>query len=372
MTHLRDLFDTNFLAQMIDEGYVSARPHNEFPLVIYNYSNEAMYDQKWNTVTKQCRGLIAHEDGTIVARPFPKFFNFGETAQPKFVVTGQPAQIYEKMDGSLGILYFWEGQWHVATRGSFHSEQAIWATWFIQNSWFDEIGWPTDGYTYLVEIIYPKNRIVVNYGDREDLSLLAVLDNETGEDVHHLEHTYMWPFSKAWRYMDTEIQDITHMVHQDEHAGQEGVVMVWPRPGEPAYRLKVKRADYIEMHRIVTGMTARKVWEIAKDGLYVETIIAKGVPEEWADWVREKHTEIVQAKDSILERTHARFDQLMADPNLKKENGHSIDRKKFAKVAKRWDEPGMLFSLLDGKDISEKAWQMVYPPHEVPFGGDFQ
>ena len=36
--------------------------------------------------------------------------------------------------------------------------------------------------TYLFEIIYPQNKIVVNYGDREDLILLAVIDNLAGQD----------------------------------------------------------------------------------------------------------------------------------------------------------------------------------------------
>ena len=59
--------------------------------------------------------------GRIVARPFKKFFNLSDGRTD---ITGE-YEIYEKMDGSLGILFFYEGEWILASRGSFTSEQAI-------------------------------------------------------------------------------------------------------------------------------------------------------------------------------------------------------------------------------------------------------
>lgn len=47
---------------------------------------------------------------------------------------------------------------YIATRGSFESDQALWATEWIQKRFR-----PVDflaGYTYLYEIIYPENRVV--------------------------------------------------------------------------------------------------------------------------------------------------------------------------------------------------------------------
>ena len=40
---------------------------------------------------------------------------------------------------------------------------------------------PKPGKTYLFEIIYPENRIVVDYGDYKGLVLIDVIDNETGK-----------------------------------------------------------------------------------------------------------------------------------------------------------------------------------------------
>ncbi|HRF99146.1 MAG TPA: hypothetical protein PLZ51_28235, partial [Aggregatilineales bacterium] len=74
-----------------------------------------------------------------------------------------------KMDGSLGILYRWQGAYYIATRGNFDSDQAIWATIFLRTHY--DLHNLADEYTLLFEIIYPDNRIVVNYGQRQDLVL---------------------------------------------------------------------------------------------------------------------------------------------------------------------------------------------------------
>ena len=87
--------------------------------------------------------------------------------------------IYEKVDGSLGISFYCEysKQWRIITRGHFGSKQAQWAMKYIQDIKMDES--LTRGHTYLFEIVYPENRIGVDYGDFEGLILLHAY-NENG------------------------------------------------------------------------------------------------------------------------------------------------------------------------------------------------
>ena len=201
MVYLCDIMDLDLLDEMIKQGFVTARPHNSKPWVILNYTPAAQYDWVWNDVTVQCRGLVYETDetgarGKVIARPFPKFFNWdqgrgNETWQNAMPPSG-PAIRMEKMDGSLGVLCveYDDGQpiyeW-VATRGSFHSEQAEWATDFYTHTVTCDISLgaepfcPKPGKTYLFEIIYPENRIVVDYGDYKGLVLIDVIDNETGK-----------------------------------------------------------------------------------------------------------------------------------------------------------------------------------------------
>lgn len=116
--------------------------------------------------------------GNVVARPFQKFFNY-EELQPSDIPTDLPFEIFEKMDGSLGILYWIGDEPFIATRGSFSSDQAIHASSLV-NKRFRELGISKrdliPNATYLFEIIYPENRIVVDYGSDDTLFLLAILN----------------------------------------------------------------------------------------------------------------------------------------------------------------------------------------------------
>ena len=109
------------LEQYSRTGQLFKQDHRTLPLSIWNYTPEVQYGQLWDEVTLQCRGLVTDKEGNVVAYPFKKFFNIEEN---KHTPT-ENFEVYEKMDGSLGILFFYEGKWVVATRGSFTSEQAV-------------------------------------------------------------------------------------------------------------------------------------------------------------------------------------------------------------------------------------------------------
>ena len=172
---------TNELTKLIEQRYINVQKHPTADLFIYNYTQNAQYEAFWNEYTLMCRGLILDAVGNIVARPFPKFFNWEEL--PSNQIPNEPFDVYEKMDGSLGILYWIDDEPFIATRGSFVSEQALWASEFLHQNFKKEYQKLNKKHTYLFEIIYPENRIVVNYNNRQDLVLLAVIDNATGQDM---------------------------------------------------------------------------------------------------------------------------------------------------------------------------------------------
>ena len=78
-------------------------------------------------------------------------------------------EVFEKVDGSLGILHHFDGTWRAATKGAFNSPQA---RWIESRLALQDLSALTPGTTYLVEAIYPENRIVVRY-DTAELVLLA-------------------------------------------------------------------------------------------------------------------------------------------------------------------------------------------------------
>ncbi|MEM1009354.1 MAG: RNA ligase, partial [Myxococcota bacterium] len=175
------MMNTTVLQAMIAKQYIKVQKHPDKALYIYNYTPKAQYDRVWNEWTLACRGLIMEETGKVVARPFEKFFNLGEMESQ--VIPDEPFEVYEKMDGSLGILYWSEGMPYMASRGSFDSDQALKANEMLQRQYKAALGKLNPAHTYLFEIIYPENRIVVDYGTTEALVLLGIVETSTGKEL---------------------------------------------------------------------------------------------------------------------------------------------------------------------------------------------
>ena len=96
------------------------------------------------------------------------FVEVGTQCDPDEIV-----QATIKYDGSLGIAFLWNGEVMVTTRRRMDSQQAIWAKqWIGDHCNLSEF---QAGYTYLFEIIYQNNTMVVNY-PFEGLVLLTITD----------------------------------------------------------------------------------------------------------------------------------------------------------------------------------------------------
>lgn len=247
---LGELFSLNLLWEMMAQGYVRERVHPELPLRILNYSEKTAYEGAWNEVTRKCRGLIYDLDTSeVVARPFEKFFNWGEPNAPELDLHA-PAVVTDKADGSLGVIFPTPDGYEIATRGSFTSEQAIHATAVLRERYAE---WePPVGCTTLVEIVYPTNRIVVDYEGLDDLIYIAsVRIADGGIEPGH------WP---GPRIEEMAYESLDEALAAEPRPNREGVVVYFPDLG---VRVKLKQADYMALHRILTGTNARNVWEFA-------------------------------------------------------------------------------------------------------------
>jgi RNA ligase len=132
-----------------EEGLLHKQTHPTLDLTIWNYSPKVQYEKLWDDITIQCRGLVTNSKGEIVARPFKKFFNYEEHTPED--IPNENYVVYEKMDGSLGILFNYENEWILATRGSFTSPQAIKGKELLEKY---PLGKLNKNNTYLFEIIY--------------------------------------------------------------------------------------------------------------------------------------------------------------------------------------------------------------------------
>lgn len=361
-THLSALFALDDLAKEIAGGYVSSQTHPTLPLRILNYTPAAQYDRRWNDVTTQCRGLIIDPDDNVVARPFAKFFNYGEIDMLPDLPASDPI-VSEKMDGSLGIIYTYRDYTGVATRGSFASEQAFWATDWLHTN-MEDFAQP-EGVTTLVEIIYPSNRIVVDYHGAEGLWLLGAIDNATGADILVEDITWWSDGRIAPQYGYTSIDKAVRMGTGDQMANDEGVVLTWPRDGDPSLRIKVKHPRYVELHRIVTGLSTRTIHEALSNNTFDEIIDA--APDEFHPWIRQVAAELRNKYDEIAHR--AQLDLYSA--RIFADALSDCDPRDFACAYSRKDlageinkyalYPGLCFALEDGRPIDGKIWDMIRP-----------
>lgn len=165
-------------------GFLTCESHHDDNLQIYNYTSKCKVAQLWNEITLWSRGLIVDKENNIRYRPLKKFFEESQM-YPEFIPKGlKDFLLFEKKDGVLGILYWTTtGYPCIATRGSFNTFQAINGTRILYNKHYNEIKKLNKTYTYFFEIIYPKDRHVIDYGDTENLFLIGAFDNINKVDV---------------------------------------------------------------------------------------------------------------------------------------------------------------------------------------------
>lgn len=328
------------LRRLDADGLITVRPLGD--LIICNYTPKCTYSGAWDAATIACRGLILRVDSPwpastriteIVALPFGKFFNVGEGDRWP---TAEIAEVTEKIDGSLGILYRHDGQYRIATRGTFNSDQALWGTEHLKR--FDLRHLPAN-LTLLFEIVYPGNRIVVDYGDREDLVLLGVRDRFSGRDW---PHSFVRSTALEFGFTCVPIfhghGGINHLLQRAKEldATMEGWVLRYA----DGTRWKIKGHTYTTVARLLNHATKKHVIEQMINGSIEEWL--GQIPEEYRDEVLAWRKET----EANLRAEIARLTTILADRP-------TTSRKDFALWVKTHhrEDSSELFALLDGRDI---------------------
>jgi RNA ligase len=360
MTQLFDLFDRAMFEQAQAAGHIRRQVHPTEPLAVLNYTEKAAYEGTWNPVTLACRGLIYNSDTMeVVARPFAKFFNHGQ-AGAAHIPLDAPVQVTDKADGSLAV-FFQEpstGKWAVATRGSFTSEQAIHATAMLRSDRFANLNLDPK-FTFLAEIVYPSNRIVIDYHGLDDLILLGCVNIETGKTWGPNAYPAWWPGCRAEVFTYRTLAEALAAPARDN---AEGFVI---RDLATDARVKLKYEDYIKMHRIVTGLNARTVWEHLCDDKPLADLIAP-LPDEFHAWVQQVADTITQTVDLQIAEAEKAHAEILA--NLPAGFGRGEYAGRAATYPLKW----VLFTLLDGKDPRPKLLKHAKPePGWNPAGRTF-
>jgi RNA ligase len=393
-------YDLNILNKYIDEGLVIKQVHPTLPLSIYNYSRECQYDGKWDDITLNCRGLVLDNDGNVIAKPFTKFFNY-EELKPEDI-PNENFEVYEKMDGSCGIIFYYKrelsleeqyniwfnnnyetgmerffdpnnlpnfddpyyeptpktkGEWHVATRGSFTSEQAIKGKEMLDKLPLDKLD---KNNTYLSEILFKQNRIVVDYGDYEGLVLLGAFDTKSGVEIERreLEKLEGWDIVMKYKTWGEDWETLKREISKDN----EGYVIRF----SGGMRMKIKGVEYVRLHKILTNFSTKDIWELLKNNEPMEPFLER-VPDEFDDWVKRTVMNLRYSFHHIDERAGKLHDGF----RYGKYNDRDPEptKKEFAEYVKQFPKElaAVMFKMWDKQPYDNIIWSMIKPKYEKPF-----
>ena len=391
-------YDLSILNDYIDRGLVIKQDHPGLPLSIYNYSRECQYSKQWDDITLNCRGLVLDNEGNVIAKPFPKFFNMEELSDTD--IPNKSFEVFEKMDGSLGIFFYYEeelsderryniwfnnnyetgmerffdpnnlpdfddpyyeptpkikGEWYMATRGSFTSEQAIKGMEIAKRYNYDKICVP--GFTYLFEIIYPENRIVVDYGKDERLVLLSIVNSEGNEIPYDEIELDGWDIVNRYDGVN-DYTKLKEMISNDE----EGYVIRF----SGGMRMKIKGEEYVRLHRILTNFSTKDIWELLRNNEQLEPFLER-VPDEFDKWVKAIIMNLRWSFHHIDERAGKLHDGF----RYGKYNDRDPEptKKEFAEFVMKQPEQlrPILFKMWDKSPYDDIIWKLLKPKYEKPF-----
>lgn len=335
--------NVNILNEYYEKGLLYKQTHPTLPLTIWNYSEKVQYEDLFDEITLQCRGLVTDEDGEVVARPFKKFFNLSEGKHkptPDFTVAA-------KMDGSLGILFYHKGDWVMATRGSFTSEQAVKGFELLQKYRYKDL--PKDC-TFLFEIIYPENRIVCQY-EFEDVILLGMINTKNGDEYSIYDNNLdKLGFNLVKRYDGVKDYTLLKDMIKDN---EEGFVVRFFN-GD---RVKIKGDEYVRLHKIMTNLSTTGVWEVLSSGGEMDDLI-KDVPDEFYNKIKDYVKELRYQYHSVKEHAGKLFDGLYESYDRE-----LPEKKKYAEWVKQFQKHlhPILFRMYDNKDYSSYIWKLIKP-----------
>lgn len=241
---------------------INAKRHSKYNnLVLLKYSQ--LESPLSNPVVQECRGIILDEadDWKVVCYNYKKFFNYSEPNAAK--IDFSKSKIYEKVDGSLMQLYYYNGEWNVATSGTpdasgdvgdfgFTFAELFWGVW-------NELGYslPKDtNNCYAFELTTQYNLIVVQH-QKSDITLHGGRNLETMKELNPVveAHTNNWKCVKIFPFdsMDA-LLEVTNSLNGIE---QEGFVVVDSSEGEYK-RVKLKCENYVRLAHLKESCTTSK------------------------------------------------------------------------------------------------------------------
>lgn len=348
-------FDRSVLNKYIEVSKFTVEKHPTSEMFIYGYhTRKEGIPIIWDAINTHLRGIILDANGTVLQRPFKKFFTFKQyiTKTKVLLTEGETLKlpdcdfkIYEKVDGSMAILYWINEKPFLCSQRSFVSPNAVKATDILYSRYSHLFHTLRKDVTYVFEVIYPNARVMVSYDNREDLVLLGIIDNETGADLPTGNNGFPIPadFTKEYGH----IKDLEELVNLNI-ANLEGFVLQY----DNGLRIKLKFPWFSEAHYLTSKImhNEKLIYESAKRLLELVNLPKRKVS-NMVIWQTMKEGLLIS---EITKNIKGEFYSYGFETWL----GETIDNfnTDFAQVRAKYPE----------KSVSE-LWDIIKPQHELVF-----
>lgn len=254
-----------------------------------------------------------------------------------------PYDIYEKVDGSLGIWFHHEGHWRVATRGSLDNDYIFYAQAFASH--FKHI--PTH-WTVLTEICMPPAADGMPRAVKHEPGLvyLGAVNRLTHEDIdpRYENGGIHWHGRVTYRYSGSID---SYLKASQSIEGTEG----WVVRFNNGLRVKIKTAWYLRLFRAISALTEK----------HIKELMTKAGLDDWLkDFPEELQPEARAIYDAIFTRFQERRGTIMRDfarlqaESMSLTRDYRENRKAFALAVMDHPERPYLFMLYEGRSIDAK------------------
>jgi len=367
---------------------LKVRPHPEFANLV-SFCYDQIDSPKADPIVLECRGLIldSQDNWNVVAFPFTRFFNDGEFQAAK--IDWNTARVYEKVDGTLIIMYWYEGKWRIATRGSPNASGSVGFFPWIENGstvplTYERLFWRSAEHwlkglsksgefdstcTYMWELTSPLNRVVCDYTeigpvgqcidgnnklvwvdteidntgyahDGSRITLIGIRNNITFKeyDIKYSDAHY-----KAKYFPLRDLQEVITAASKLNPLRQEGFVVV-----DGDYnRVKIKSPVYVAFHHLRDGNPRKRLMEIIQSGEKEEMMAYKILDEFPAE--KKMYEEMLAEVESLILQTEQIYDRIK-DIELQKD---------FALEALKSPMPYALFGMRKGLRDQKTIRQII-------------
>lgn len=201
---------------------------------------------------RECRGLMFHLDGTIMARRLHKFFNLNECDETLShnIDVSKPHKILEKLDGSMVTPIRMPNdtiRW--ATKMGITDTSMLAEVFVVNHDWYNDfaLSMISDGFTPIFEFCSNKARIVVDY-PVERLVLIAVRNTRSGQYMSYQEMLSLgekWNIEVVKQYPGT-VETMNHLAESvKDDTDSEGYIVRF----DDGHMVKIKNEWYIRLHK---------------------------------------------------------------------------------------------------------------------------